>query len=247
LIAAAARPRRQTIIEHQSDADIDANTSTSTSTNANTNGKVSELAGEALATTTIATTVAAAAATTAANTTPTVSEAQSVDPDATWLKKGAKSHFGFRTYVTVDTGDGYVRGVHTAPANQSETTHFEAAVKSADFKPKRTYADKGFASAANRAHLRGCAIKSAIMHKAQRNKPLTQRQKNANKRISKTRYIVEQCFGTMKRLFGMARASYLGTAKVNAQFTIKAMCMNLLKAANKICLLNGPVGVVRPQ
>jgi transposase, IS5 family len=141
---------------------------------------------------------------------PTVTETLSVDPDATWLKKGKTSHFGFRTYATVDSDDGFARGVHTAPANQSETAHFEAAVKSADFTPCRTYADKGFASAANRKHLRGQGTKSAIMHKAQRNRPLSQRQRNANKAISKTRYTVEQCFGTMKRLFGMARASYLG-------------------------------------
>lgn len=206
LIASAARPRRQTIIEHEAQADVDVD---------------------------------------AAPSAPTVSETQSVDPDAAWLKKGAKSHFGFRVYTTVDEGDGFVRGVHTAPANQSETTHFEAAVASADFKPVRTYADKGFASAANRAHLRGQGIKSAIMHKAQRNKPLSQRRRNANKAISKTRYIVEQCFGTIKRIFCMGRASYLGTNRVNAQFTLKAMCLNLLKAANKICLLPEPVGAVR--
>lgn len=178
---------------------------------------------------------------------PTVTEALSADPDATWVKKGKQSHFGYRCYASVDAADGYIRGVHTAPANQSETKHFEVAVKSTDFTPKRTYADKGFASAANRKHLRERRIKSAIMHKAQRNKPLSQRQKSANKLISKTRYIVEQCFGTMKRLFGMARASYLSTEKVNAQFTIKAMCFNLLKAANKICLLDEPVGAVRPH
>ena len=87
---------------------------------------------------------------------------------------------------TVDSGDGYVRGVHTAPANQSEPTHFEAAVDSADFKPKPSFADKGFASRANRAHLHKRGIKSALMHKAQRNKPLSSRQKSANERISKT-------------------------------------------------------------
>jgi transposase, IS5 family len=72
------------------------------------------------------------------------------------------------------------------------------------------------------------------MHKAQTNNPLSQRQKNANKHISKIRYIIEQCFGTIKRICGMARASYSGTEKLNAQFTLKAMRQNLLKAANKI-------------
>jgi transposase, IS5 family len=106
-------------------------------------------------------------------------------------------------------------------------------VKSGENQTERICADK--------------ASKSAIMHKAQRNTPLSQRRRNANKAISKTRYIVEQCLGTIKRIFGMRRASYLSTEKVNAQFTIKAMCFNLLKAANKICLLSEPMGVVRLQ
>ena len=47
------------------------------------------------------------------------------------------------------------------------------------------------------------------------------RQKLANKLISKKRYIVEQCFGTAKQLFGMGRASYFGTVKVTAQVMLK--------------------------
>lgn len=174
------------------------------------------------------------------------SEEQSVDPDATWLKKGRCCYFGYRSYVTVDERDGYVRGVHTAPANENEVTHLARAIDSAHIEATRVYADKGYASAANRQHLRGKKIKSAIMHKAQRNKPLTARQIQANKLISRRRYIIEQCFGTTKRLFGMRRASYMGIAKVNAQMMLKGICMNLLKAANKIFMETTLRGVVRP-
>lgn len=233
LIAAAARPRGETTIENESEINSDNGASARTCA-----AESSPVASAATATEPIADV--------APSTSPvTVTHTSSVDPDATWLKKGSKSYFGFRTYASVDDEDGYIRGVHSAPANQSETKHFEPAVKSCDFKPERVYADKGFASQANRTHLHSQAIKSAIMHKVQRNKPLSTRQKNANKRISKTRYIVEQCFGTMKRLFGMSRASYLGTAKVNAQFTLKAICFNLLKAARKICLTPTETGQVR--
>jgi IS5 family transposase len=174
-------------------------------------------------------------------------EKQSADSDATWLKKGKKSHFGYRSYVTVDAQDGYVRGVHTAAANESEVSHLEHALDAAHITPNRLYADKGYASAANRRVLRQRKIKSAIMHKAQRNRPLTARQKQANKLISRRRYIVEQCFGTAKRLFGMARASYLGTHKVNAQVILKSICMNLLKAANKIFIDPISQGAVRQK
>ncbi|SFP61728.1 transposase, IS5 family, partial [Nitrosomonas cryotolerans] len=174
-------------------------------------------------------------------------EEQSADPDAAWLKKGKKSQFGYRSYLVVDSQDGYVRGVHTAPANQSEMIHFEAAIEGAHLEANRVYADKGSASNANRQFLRNHKIKSAIMHRAYKNKPLSARQKLANKLISKKRYIVEQCFGTAKRLFGMGRASYFGTAKVNAQVMLKSICMNLKKAANKIFVDKPPRGVVRPN
>lgn len=175
-------------------------------------------------------------------------EKQSVDSDATWVKKGKKSHFGYRSYMTVDAQDGYVRGVHTAPANESEVNHLEQALDAADVTPSRLYADKGYASTSNRENLRQRKIKSAIMHKAHRNTPLTARQKQANVLISRRRYIVEQCFGTAKRLFCMARASYFGTHKVNAQIILKGICMNLLKAANKIFIdATNSRGVVHPK
>ena len=66
-------------------------------------------------------------------------EEQSADLDATWLKKGKKSQFGYRSYLVVDAQDGYVREVHTTPANQSEMMHFEAAIDGA-------HADKGSGS-----------------------------------------------------------------------------------------------------
>jgi len=177
----------------------------------------------------------------------TCSEEQSADPDATWLKKGKKSRFGYRSYLVVDAQDGYVRGVHTAPANQSEMMHFEAAIDGAHIEANRVYADKGSASSANRKFLRQQKIKSAIMHRAYKNKPLSSRQKLANQLISKKRYIVEQCFGTIKRLFRMGRASYFGTIKVNVQVVLKSICMNLKKAANKIFVNKPSRGLVRPN
>lgn len=76
-------------------------------------------------------------------------------------------------------------------------------------------------------------MKDGIMHKAARNRPLTKRQKLINKLISKKRYIIEQGFGTLKRIFRFSRASYMTKLKVETQFWLKAICFNLLKASNK--------------
>jgi IS5 family transposase len=168
-----------------------------------------------------------------------VQERSSADEDASWVKKGKRSHFGYRGYAVTDE-EGYLRGAHVAPANQSEMKHFIPALQAAAVtkdNTQRVLADKGSSSKAHRQWLQENQLKGGIMHKAVRNKPLSSRQILANKLISKVRYRVEQFFGTLKRKFGMSRASYMGSDKVKAQMLMKGICANLLKAANKICLL----------
>ena len=162
-----------------------------------------------------------------------ITESLSADPDARWLKKGRKSTFGYKGFVRCDE-EGFVDCTHVTPANAAEGPHLEKLVDGA--KAKRFLADKAYASKANRAHLKEKQIKDGIMHKAARNHPLRASQKRFNKLISKRRFRVEQVFGTAKRLFAMGRARYFSTAKTHAQLTMVAICMNLLKAANKIKL-----------
>ncbi len=57
---------------------------------------------------------------------------------------------------------------------------------------------------------------------------------NKNNKIKLKRYVIEQSFGTLKRIFGFSRAAYFGLKKVLAQSLLKCMCLNLLKASNKV-------------
>jgi IS5 family transposase len=156
---------------------------------------------------------------------------ESKDPDARWLKKGKRCYFGYKGFAIVDT-EGFYDKIHTESANEAEIDKLEKVMPGV--KAKRLLGDKGYASAKNRKLLKENKIKDGIMHKAQKNKELTPRQKLINKLISKQRYIVEQGFGTLKRKFKFERASYTTKRKVQAQFTFKAICSNLLKAVNKI-------------
>ena len=72
------------------------------------------------------------------------------------------------------------------------------------------------------------------MRKAHRGKPLTEDEKQRNTQLSKVRYVVEQTFGTLHRKFGCKRARYFSLRKVLAQNHLKAVCLNLLKAANRL-------------
>ena len=98
---------------------------------------------------------------------------------------------------------------------------------------QRVLADKAYASTANRDTLKG-KDRDGILHKAVRARPLRQSQKRFKKLISKHRFRIEQCFGTMKRLFGLHRARYFGVAKTHAQMVMAALSQTLLKVANTI-------------
>lgn len=155
---------------------------------------------------------------------------ESKDPDATWLKKGKNSYFGYKGFMVTDSEDGFIQTVHLESANEAEIDKLVKILP--EISCERVYADKGYSSQNNRKLLQG-KFKDGIMHKAQKNKPLTERQKTVNKLISQKRFIVEQGFGTLKRVFSFTRAAYTTKIKVRAQFTFKTICFNLLKATNK--------------
>ena len=159
-------------------------------------------------------------------------EINSADPDATWLKKGNKSTFGYKAFATVDD-EGFINKTMTVPANESEINKLEDMIVNAH----EYGGDKGYDSKGNRQALRKRGIKTRIMYKKPKGKPMTIWQKRFNKAVSKRRFRVEQTFGTLKRRFKFTKASYFTTKKVQAQFTLKAICLNLLKAVNKVQLI----------
>ncbi len=159
-----------------------------------------------------------------------VSERLSADPDARWLKKGGRCLFGYKGFVRTD-GEGFVERVLARPANEGEAPHFPAMVS--DCTARRVLADKGLSSAANRA----CLTAAGIMFRASRGHPLSRHRRRFNRLVSRRRWIVEQTFGTLKRLFGAARSRFMGRRAVEAELTFKSMALNLLKAANRIKLV----------
>ena len=161
----------------------------------------------------------------------TVSVSYSHDRDAAWTKKGKAYHYGYKGHTSVDVDTGLILSAHATPANYSDTGELEVLVNESGLPIKsRVYADKGYTSAANRKLLKQHRCKDGIMNRAYRNKPLTERERKRNKLISKKRYVVERVFGTLKQHYGMARASYLGTLKVQGELLLSSLAYNLKRA-----------------
>ena len=74
-------------------------------------------------------------------------------------------------------------------------------------------ADSAYASGKTDELLKSNNIENGVLNRPYRNTPLTAAQKQRNKMLSKTRYIVERFFGIAKLHYGMAKARYLGLAR----------------------------------
>ncbi|OSI09877.1 IS5 family transposase [Neisseria zoodegmatis] len=162
----------------------------------------------------------------------------SKDSDARWVKKDGRYRLGYKQHTRTDT-EGYIEKLHITAANAHECKHLLPLLEGLA-KDTTVYADKGCDSMENRQHLEEHQLRDGIMCKSHRNRPLTEAQTKRNRHLSKTRYVVEQSFGTLHRKFRHARAAYFGLSKVSAQSHLKAMFLNLLKAANR---LRAPVAV----
>ena len=152
-----------------------------------------------------------------------------VDTEAAWIIKAGKLHYGYKQH-TVTNQEGFVLGIHTTAANESDVKNLKTALDKVVLKPQTpVFADKGYVSAENNATLIDKKLKNRILNKAVKNKPLNEIEKQINKKISQTRYKIERTFGSISRWFKAGIAKYVGKAKMHSQHLIQAICYNLYR------------------
>ena len=149
------------------------------------------------------------------------------DHEARWLKKGRQFTYGYKKHIATDE-KGTILGVHTTAANEHDSQGLTPLInKIPKTQRKQVMADKAYKSRANDEMLKSKGSKSRIMHKANRNRALTHWQKKYNKAISKTRWVVERTFGSMKRWFGSGITRLKGLSKVHSLHVLEAIAHNL--------------------
>ena len=157
----------------------------------------------------------------------------SEDVEASWTVKCGRSIYGYKVHVAVDEEHGFILGGHVTGANVADTTEMPQVIEESGLPiGALVIADKGYAGEPNRRYLAGMGYRDAIMSKAYRNKPLSEKEKKRNAGLSKIRWIVERCFGTLKKVQGFVRARYLGKDKVDLELHFQALAHNMKKAIN---------------
>ena len=131
--------------------------------------------------------------------------------------------YGYKAHVNVDEG-GFIKAIGYTPGNEHDSHALEKLLTRTE---EQVYADKAYASAEHDRPLAKRNTGNRILHKAKRNQPLSDRQKQQNRQRSSIRSTVERVFGVLKQHYCLAKARYLGLERNQARFMLAAMAYNI--------------------
>jgi transposase, IS5 family len=150
------------------------------------------------------------------------------DPEAGYNVKTAsngrqKTTYGYKAHVNVDE-DGFVKALEFTAGNVHDSQVFTPLLSG---KEAKVFADSAYASEKTTAWLKANAVENGVLDRAYRNKPLTEKQKQRNRGLSRIRCIVERVFGVLKLHYGMGKARYWGLARNKMRVAVMCMAYNL--------------------
>jgi IS5 family transposase len=152
------------------------------------------------------------------------------DQDASGVKRGNKFCFGYKGHIAVDQGSGIIRkrAFTSACVHDSQKT---GELICGD--EKSVFADKAYANDELKRFFRKQGLYYGILDKARRNRPLSRKQKQANKRKSRIRNSVERSFAWFKKMLGYRLVRYVNLRRNALQFTFLCIVNNLRRG---VCL-----------
>ena len=158
----------------------------------------------------------------------TKNEEQSRDPEMHQSKKGNQWYFGMKVHIGMDSQSGLIHSASVTAGNVHDSQALSNLLRGEE---TRLYGDSAYRGEKQRKRLKDVAPKAKDFtnKRAYKNRPLTDADKQTNRRKSAVRSKVEHPFLTLKRFWGFAKVRYRGLAKnANRAFAMLAM-INLVK------------------
>ena len=158
----------------------------------------------------------------------TKNQEQSRDPEMHQSKKGNQWYFGMKVHIGMDSQSGLIHSASVTAGNVHDSQELPNLLRGEE---TRLYGDRAYRGEKQRKRLKDVAPKAKDFtnRRAYKNRPLTDADKQTNRRKSAVRSKVEHPFLTLKRFWGFAKVRYRGLAKnANRAFAMLAM-INLVK------------------
>jgi len=143
------------------------------------------------------------------------------DPEMHQTKKGNEWYFGMKVHIGVDSKSGLVHSASVTPANVHDSQQLDQLLSG---KETRLYGDSAYSGQKDVLNAVAPKARDFTNKRGHRHRPLSQQDKETNRRKSSVRAKVEHPFLGLKRLWGFAKARYRGLAKnANRAFAMLAL------------------------
>jgi IS5 family transposase len=150
--------------------------------------------------------------------------AQSRDKDATFLKRGKKTFFRYKTHIGIDAQTKVIHSTEFTPAHVHDSQIFDHLLTGQE---KAVLADKGYANEQRKSRLRQEGTYCSVMDKSYRGRPLSGKQKKRNKKLSVRCSAVERPFAFMCHVLEYGQCRYYNLRRNRFQFHLTAVVYNL--------------------
>jgi len=149
------------------------------------------------------------------------------DCDARWTKKNGQKEYGYKDHIASDQKTKIITKYKVTPAS----THDSQVTKDLiDENDKIAYADSAYKSEEIEEYLKEINVKSKIIKRAYRNRPLTNQEHKENHKHSKTRVRVEHIFGTLTSQMNNAlNLTSIGIDRIKSTIGLINLTYNLVR------------------
>ena len=148
------------------------------------------------------------------------------DVDARWAKKGGQTFYGYKDHVKVDAASKFVTDYRVSSAEVHDSRHCSEFI--VDGKDRRLFADSAYSSAEIAEKLPK-SVENMVHEKGYRDHPLTEAQKESNRRKSRTRARVEHVFGFMTGAMHGITVRCVGTRRARFDIGLTNLVYNMCR------------------
>jgi len=151
------------------------------------------------------------------------------DTDARWTKKHNETFYGYKNHIKADAGSKFIDDYTVTPANIHDSQGLKKLLREKD-KGQPLYADSAYSGEEMEGMVNKAEMINQIHEKGYRNNPLTQTQKENNRKKSKVRARVEHIFGFMENTMKGSLIRTIGIARAKMNIGLTNLTYNICRA-----------------
>lgn len=149
------------------------------------------------------------------------------DVDARWTTKGGHRYFGYKNHIKINASTKLIERWQATAANAHDSTVMDDLIEASD---QRLYADSAYNSFLMLNWLEnGKGVDPQINERAYRNRPLSDEQKQNNRRKSRIRARVEHVFGFLVNSMKADRIRCIGLSRARQSIGLGNLIYNLFR------------------